>query len=58
MTLTLSDIIIKVTKFRVAVLGPRPMTSVELHFAKKETAFVFEECFENLPYARLQVLFS
>ena len=38
--------------------GPRPMTLVELHFAKKETAFVFEECFENLPYTRLQVLVS
>ena len=40
------------------VLGPRPMTLVELHFAKKETAFVFEECFEYLPYTLLQVLFS
>ena len=34
------------------------MTLVELHFAKKETAFVFEECFEYLPYTLLQVLFS
>ena len=46
------------TKFYVVVLGPRPMTLVELHFAKKEMAFVFEECFENLPYTRLQVLVS
>ena len=34
------------------------MTLVELHFAKKETGFVFEECFEYLVYTRLQVLFS
>ena len=34
------------------------MTLVELHFAKKETAFVFDECFEYLPYTRLQVLLS
>ena len=40
------------------VLGPRPMTLVELHFAEKETASVFEECFENLSYTSLQVLFS
>ena len=26
------------------------MTLVELHSQKKETAFVFEECFKNLPY--------
>ena len=32
-----------VTKFRILVLGPWPMTLMELHFAKKETAFVFEE---------------
>ena len=46
------------TKFCVVVLGLRPMTLVELHFAKEETASVFEECFEYLPYIRLQVLFS
>ena len=40
------------------VLGPQPMTLVELHSQKKETAFVFEECFENLAYTSVQVLFS
>ena len=34
------------------------MTLVELHSQKKETAFVFEECIENLPHTSLQVLFS
>ena len=47
-----------ITKFRVVVLGPRPMTLWESHFAEKETAFVFKECFENLRCARLQVLYS
>ena len=42
----------------MVVLGLQPVTLVELHFAKKEMAFVLEECFENLPYTRVQVLFS